>query len=33
MYDSDFLKELDESRSKITYARIISLDIDENPIE
>ncbi len=33
LYDSTFLKELDESREKTTYVRIISLDWDENPLE
>ncbi len=33
LYDENFLRELDESREKITYAKIISLDLEENPIE
>lgn len=33
LYDADFLKKLDEHREKTTYARVISLDLDENPIE
>lgn len=33
LYDADFLRELDLHREKTTYARIISLDMAENPIE
>lgn len=33
LYDSEFLRALDEYREKTTYARVIALDIDENPIE
>ena len=33
LYDDDFLKKLDEHHEKTTYARIISLDLEENPIE
>ena len=32
LYDAEFLKKLDEHREKTTYARVISLDLDENPI-
>lgn len=32
-YDRDFLRELDRHRSKTTYARIISLTLDETPIQ
>ena len=33
LLDLDFLKQLDESRNKIVYARIIALTYDEEPIE
>ena len=33
LYDKDFLKQLDEHRSKTIYARIIALTLDETPIE
>ena len=33
LYDSDFLKRLDEYREKTIYGRIVSLTMDENPIE
>ena len=32
-YDKDFLRELDKCRSKTIYARIVSLTLDEYPIE
>jgi hypothetical protein len=32
-YDREFLKRLDENRSKIIYARIIALTLEETPIE
>ena len=33
IYNPDFLRKLDEHREKITYARIISLTMDEDPVE
>ena len=33
LLDKDFLRELDLNRNKIIYARLTSLDINENPIE
>ena len=33
LYDSDFLRELDEQREKTVYARIISLDLEESPLQ
>ena len=33
LYSEEFLKRLDEYREKTTYAKIISLDLEENPIE
>jgi hypothetical protein len=33
LYDKSFLKRLDENRTKIVYARIIALSLDESPIE
>ena len=32
-YDREFLKQLDNHRTKVTYARIIALSLDETPIE
>jgi hypothetical protein len=32
-YDREFLRELDKHRSKTTYARIISLTLNETPIQ
>ena len=32
-YDHTFLKQLDEHRTKIIYARIIALALEETPIE
>ena len=32
-YNSDFLRKLDENRIKTIYARIISLKLDETPVE
>ena len=33
LLDTDFLKQLDESRNRTIYAKIISLTFDEDPIE
>lgn len=33
LYDKSFLKCLDENRTKIVYARIVALQLDESPIE
>lgn len=33
LYESEFLRALDEAHEKTTYARVIALDMDENPIE
>ena len=33
LLDKEFLRELDQSRHKEIYAKIISLDLNENPIE
>ena len=33
LLDKDFLRELDLNRNKVIYARLTSLDFDENPIE
>ncbi len=33
LYSEEFLKRLDEHREKTIYAKIISLDLEENPIE
>jgi hypothetical protein len=33
LYDAEFLKKLDEGRTKTIYARIIALSHDETPIE
>lgn len=33
LLNKDFLKELFSERRKVTYARITSLDIDENPVQ
>ena len=33
LYSEEFLKRLDEYREKTIYAKIISLDLEENPIE
>lgn len=33
LYDREFLKQLDEHRTHIVYARIIALTLDETPIE
>ncbi len=33
LLDTEFLKELDESRHKVIYAKIIALTFDEDPIE
>jgi hypothetical protein len=32
-YNREFLKQLDEHRTKVVYARIIALSLDETPIE
>ena len=31
--DKDFLRELDQNREREVFAKIVSLDYDENPIE
>lgn len=33
LYDYNFLRQLDENRTKTIYARIIALQLDESPIE
>lgn len=33
LLDKDFLKQLDEQRTREIYAKVIALDFDENPIE
>ncbi len=33
LYNSDFLKKLDENRTKTTYAKIIALSFNEDPLE
>ena len=33
LYDAEFLKRLDQNRTKTTFARIIALQLDETPIE
>jgi hypothetical protein len=33
LYDSEFLKKLDENRTKTTYAKIIALSLNEDPLE
>ena len=33
LLDKDFLKQLDEQRTREVFAKVIALDFDENPIE
>ena len=33
LLDADFLKRLDNEKQRETFARIIALDWDENPLE
>ena len=33
LYDADFLRELDQSHEKTTFARVVALNMDEDPIE
>ena len=33
LYNSDFLRELDQCKEKTLYAKIVSLTMDEDPIE
>ena len=33
LYDKEFLRKLDENRTRTIYARIVALTLDETPIE
>ena len=33
MLDSEFLKQLAAERERVIYAKVVALDLDENPIE